>query len=34
MLLTPNELRTLQSLVMQHREEFLEAWNEFFGIGG
>jgi len=29
-----NELRTIQSLVMQYREEFLEAWNEFFGIGG
>ena len=29
-----NELRTIQSLVMQHREEFMEAWNEFFGIGG
>jgi hypothetical protein len=29
-----NELRAIQSLVMQHREEFLEAWNEFFGIGG
>jgi hypothetical protein len=29
-----NELRLLQSLVIKHREEFLEAWNEFFGIGG
>jgi hypothetical protein len=28
------QLRALQSLVVQHREEFLEAWNEFFGIGG
>ena len=27
-------LRTIQSLVSGHREEFLEAWNEFFGIGG
>jgi hypothetical protein len=26
-----NELRTIQSLVNKHREEFLEAWNEFFG---
>ncbi|MBZ5666820.1 MAG: DUF4160 domain-containing protein [Acidobacteriia bacterium] len=29
-----NELRTIQSMVKGHREEFLEAWNEFFGIGG
>jgi hypothetical protein len=29
-----NELRTIQSMVTGHREEFLEAWNEFFGIGG
>jgi hypothetical protein len=29
-----NELRTIQSLVTEHRAEFLEAWNEFFGIGG
>jgi hypothetical protein len=29
-----NELRTVQSLVTKHREAFLEAWNEFFGIGG
>lgn len=28
------ELRTIQSTVMDHKEEFLEAWNEFFGIGG
>ena len=26
-----NELRTIQSVVTEHREEFLEAWNEFFG---
>jgi len=26
-----NELRTIQSLVTGHREEFLEAWHEFFG---
>ena len=29
-----NELRTIQSTVNGHRKEFLEAWNEFFGIGG
>ncbi|MGB6678151.1 MAG: DUF4160 domain-containing protein [Terriglobales bacterium] len=29
-----HELRTIQSIVIDHREEFLEAWNEFFGIGG
>ena len=29
-----NELRTIQSMVTENREEFLEAWNEFFGIGG
>lgn len=29
-----HELRTIQSLVMEHSEEFLEAWNEFFGVGG
>lgn len=29
-----NELRTMQSMVTGHREEFLEAWHEFFGIGG
>jgi hypothetical protein len=28
------ELRTIQSIVVERREEFLEAWNEFFGIGG
>jgi len=32
--LRANELRTLQSLVTEHREEFLEAWHEFFGIDG
>ena len=26
-----DELRTIQSLVNKHREESLEAWNEFFG---
>jgi hypothetical protein len=29
-----HELRTIQSHVMEHSEEFLEAWSEFFGIGG
>jgi hypothetical protein len=29
-----HELRTIQSLVIEHGKEFLEAWNEFFGIGG
>jgi len=29
-----HELRTIQSIVIEHREEFLEAWNEFFGVGG
>ena len=24
------ELRTLQQLVIEHKEEFLEAWNEHF----
>ena len=28
------ELRTIQSLVTLHGKELLEAWNEFFGIGG
>jgi Domain of unknown function (DUF4160) len=29
-----HELRTLQSMVIGHREGLLEAWNEFFGIHG
>ena len=29
-----HELRTIQSVVEEHKQEFLEAWNEFFGIGG
>jgi hypothetical protein len=29
-----HELRTIQSIVVERRAEFLEAWNEFFGIGG
>lgn len=28
------ELRRLQSLVIEHRTEFLEAWNEYFGVNG
>ena len=29
-----HELRTIQSVVEEHRQEFLEAWNDFFGVGG
>ena len=29
-----HELRAIQSTVAEHSEEFLEAWNEFFGVGG
>ena len=29
-----NELREIQLLVIAHRTQFLESWNEFFGIGG
>lgn len=29
-----NELRTIQSLVTEHRRVLLEAWHEFFGING
>jgi len=29
-----HELRTIQSIVTEHRQEFLEAWSEFFGING
>jgi hypothetical protein len=25
---------TIQSIVVERREECLEEWNEFFGIGG
>jgi hypothetical protein len=29
------ELRALHQIVQEHREEFLEAWREYFGaIGG
>jgi hypothetical protein len=27
-----HELRTIQSTVTERRQEFMEAWNEFFGI--
>jgi hypothetical protein len=27
---SPRELRKLESLVTEHRLEFMEAWNEFF----
>jgi hypothetical protein len=29
-----HELREIQSLVVGNREQFLEAWHEFFGDGG
>ena len=29
-----HELREIQSLVVDSRPQFLEAWNEFFGIVG
>jgi hypothetical protein len=29
-----HELRAIQSIVTEQSDEFLEAWNEFFGIGG
>jgi hypothetical protein len=29
-----HELRELQSIVSDFQHRFLEAWNEFFGIGG
>ncbi|MFZ1141427.1 MAG: DUF4160 domain-containing protein [Candidatus Sulfotelmatobacter sp.] len=29
-----HELSTIQSLVTWHGKELLEAWHEFFGIGG
>jgi hypothetical protein len=29
-----HELREIQSLVVDSRQQFLEAWNEFFGIVG
>jgi hypothetical protein len=29
-----HELREIQSKVAEHRDKFLESWNEFFGLGG
>jgi len=29
-----HELREIQSMVIDHRSELLETWNEFFGISG
>ncbi len=29
-----HELREIQSVVVKNQEDFLEAWNEFFGING
>jgi hypothetical protein len=29
-----HELSAVQSIAVEHRERFLEAWNEFFGFGG
>ncbi len=29
-----HELREIQSMVTDSRHQFLEAWNEFFGIVG
>jgi hypothetical protein len=28
------EIRKLKSLVTEHKQEFLEAWYEYFGFGG
>jgi len=28
------ELREIQLIVVEQREQFLESWNEFFGLGG
>jgi hypothetical protein len=30
----PPELKRIQSFVEEHQEEFLEAWNGYFGTGG
>ncbi len=30
---TPQELRRIQKLAVQHRAEFLEAWHGYFGTG-
>jgi hypothetical protein len=29
-----HELRTVQSMVIEHQTQFLEAWDEFFGGSG
>lgn len=29
--LRPHELRRLEGIVSEHRDMFLEAWNDFFG---
>ncbi len=29
-----HELRDIQSIVIENQKEFLEAWNEFFGVSG
>jgi len=28
---TPKELRTLEKLVVENKDAFLEAWNDYFG---
>lgn len=29
-----HELRTIQSIIVEHQDELLEAWNGHFGAGG
>lgn len=29
-----HELNRIESLIERHREALLEAWNEYFGVGG
>jgi len=29
-----HEVSKIESIVVSHRNEFLEAWNEFFGVSG
>ena len=31
---SPNELHKLEVMVVEHQQEFLEAWHEYFGTGG
>jgi hypothetical protein len=31
---SPRELRDIERLVSEHQQQFLEAWNEFFGDSG